>query len=59
VIGKSPSIPLSDTVYNQLDAYIEELGRPSDDGVASRYNFWEATHGAGTLLMENIDQELK
>jgi plastocyanin len=49
---------LSDAVVTYVDNSIAQFARPGADS-DTRYNFWEATKGVGTLLMDDIDAELK
>lgn len=53
------AVELNDEQWARVDRHVELFGRPASDGDARWFNFWEATGGAGRLLMENVDAELK
>ena len=44
--------PLSDDEWNRVDATAEWFSKTEDDGTIL-YNFWEATNGAGSIIIEN------
>ena len=44
--------PLTDDEWNKVDATAEWFSKKGDDGT-SLYNFWEATNGAGSIIIEN------
>ena len=44
--------PLSDDEWNKADATAEWFSHKGDDG-SNLYNFWEATNGIGSIIIEN------
>lgn len=48
----TPSLALSSDVEANIDAQLERMSRPSDDGQWWLNNFWEATRGRGTISFD-------
>ena len=50
--------PLSTTEWSNIESDAQWFAQQSDDGNDAKYNFWEATKGIGTVVVDNLHRSL-